>query len=457
MERTRLRLMLDYPFFGSLALSLGMEENVNIPTIRTDGKNIQYNPEFICQLTPSQKIFVYLHEICHIILGHHVRRLNRDPQLWNIAGDYAVNLLLTESTNVTAPSSCLIDTKYIGWSTEKIYESLADEFINEMHQPKSDSKETTETSDSEENSQTQDSEENSQTQNDQTQDSSQTSITEQQATKETTETSDSEENSQTQNDQTQDSSQTSITEQQAKYNKMVEASEQFGTVEDGPNDDGTAEEEFKSTAVLISKMTAADGSAQSKAIRDVITTFSETKIAWPSILSRFMYESCETRYNWMRPNKRYLGPQSNVMLPTRHSNDGICLAVAIDTSGSIDRVLLNKFMSEFKALINSVEFKELTILSCDTSVENCETYLKGEEIDFKPRGGGGTRFAPVFDRIATLETMPACLIYFTDLQCYRFGPIPPYPVLWIGAYGNKLMKRYQQSVPFGEVLSMDAD
>ena len=41
---------------------------------------------------------------------------------------------------------------------------------------------------------------------------------------------------------------------------------------------------------------------------------------------------------------------------------------------------------------------------------------------------------------------PCCVIYFTDMECYDFGPEPDYPVLWVN-YGPKC-----DDPPFGEVI-----
>ena len=116
-------------------------------------------------------------------------------------------------------------------------------------------------------------------------------------------------------------------------------------------------------------------------------------------------------------------------------------------------------MNEFKSLIASIEFTNLVICSCDTRVHNIQTYQHNEYIDYKPVGGGGTRFAPVWDAIAELETQPSCLIYFTDL-CVRqwdFGEDPGYPVLFIGEIEDDWMRYlgYDKGLPFGEMIKMD--
>jgi len=407
MQQTKLRLMLDYPFFGSLALTMPLTEDDSIPTLQVDGVSLKYNPEFTSQLTPSQKLFAYLHEICHVILGHSVRRGSRNPKLWNIAGDYAVNLLLSESTSLQLPPGTLFDTTYTGWSTERIYEALADEFQEEAQ------KYDPETSDPE------------------TSDPGNSPIPEE-------------------GENTPD---LRAEARQTQFNRMVETSEQLGTVTDAPPESELTQNDIQSAAALVEKMITATGHDPGARIRQLVQAFTNTKISWKELLSRFICESCANKYNWMKPNKRYMSG-GGVMLPSLISNDQITIAVAIDTSGSINNELLNNFMAEFKSLLESIEYRQLTIMSCSAQVFEPRTFQKGENIDFQPIGGGATAFAPVFEYVATMDETPACLIYFTDLFSDKFGQQPECPVLWIGDYGRAWEASHQKRIPFGEIVNM---
>jgi len=48
-----------------------------------------------------------------------------------------------------------------------------------------------------------------------------------------------------------------------------------------------------------------------------------------------------------------------------------------------------------------------------------------------PKGGGGTSFQPVFDKVAEMSIEPCCLVYFTDLENFDQIEQPPYPVMWV--------------------------
>ena len=54
LKRTRLNLIMDAPFFGTLAFKLDATPDASVPSAMTDGKVIKINPEFAAKLTDSQ-------------------------------------------------------------------------------------------------------------------------------------------------------------------------------------------------------------------------------------------------------------------------------------------------------------------------------------------------------------------------------------------------------------------
>ncbi len=57
----------------------------------------------------------------HVGLRHDMRRLGRDPYLWNVACDFAINAWLTEMRIGQMPESALLDPQLAGLSAEDIY------------------------------------------------------------------------------------------------------------------------------------------------------------------------------------------------------------------------------------------------------------------------------------------------------------------------------------------------
>jgi len=123
----RIGLLLRHSFFGNLATRLTLiNADEWCSTAATDGLKFYYNSRFIMMLKPKEVEFLVGHEVLHVVYDHMGRRNDRDPQLWNIADDYAVNADLKRHKVgqfiTTVP--CLYETKYDGKPAEEIYDDL---------------------------------------------------------------------------------------------------------------------------------------------------------------------------------------------------------------------------------------------------------------------------------------------------------------------------------------------
>ena len=124
MTRARAALVLEHPFFGSLALGLRMQADAGCRDLWTDGKTLGFNPAYAASLPEARLIGAQAHEVLHLAFGHHVRRKGRDEQLWNRACDLAVNHILLE-TGFSLPEGFAHDPSYTGMTAEDIYRVLA--------------------------------------------------------------------------------------------------------------------------------------------------------------------------------------------------------------------------------------------------------------------------------------------------------------------------------------------
>lgn len=128
----RVGLLLRHPFFGNLATRMKIvEANDWCQTLATDGRTFYFNEGFVNKLTPKECEFGFAHEVLHNVFDHMGRREGRDPQLSNIAADFAANQILKDERIGTVPSFINIfqDDKYRGWSYEQIYEDLESKAI----------------------------------------------------------------------------------------------------------------------------------------------------------------------------------------------------------------------------------------------------------------------------------------------------------------------------------------
>jgi len=124
--KARSQLVLTNPFFGTLSLRLKPIPNVDIETARTDGECIEYNPKWFLRLREQERIGLIAHEVMHVALFHMIRRDNREPIRWNIAGDYVINGALIKSKFIL-PHTELIDPQYDDMSTDNVYALLPED------------------------------------------------------------------------------------------------------------------------------------------------------------------------------------------------------------------------------------------------------------------------------------------------------------------------------------------
>ena len=110
-------------FYTTILFSLKQIILSDIPTAATDGKRLLVNPAFFLDLTSNERITLLAHEILHVALDHMHRCGDRDPQPWNIAGDYVINGHL-DHAGYTLPKGGLRDKQYDDKTTEQVYDIL---------------------------------------------------------------------------------------------------------------------------------------------------------------------------------------------------------------------------------------------------------------------------------------------------------------------------------------------
>lgn len=120
------KMLVKYPFFGSVVASVGYKENKDIPTAGTDGETIYYNPEYLGCLSVEEQTFVFAHEVCHIAFNHILRSEGKDPELWNIATDGVINQFLKRDGLKMAKGGVDI-AEAINYDAEQLYEKLLQE------------------------------------------------------------------------------------------------------------------------------------------------------------------------------------------------------------------------------------------------------------------------------------------------------------------------------------------
>lgn len=120
------KMLVKYPFFGSVVASVGYKGNKDIPTAGTDGETIYYNPEYLESLSVEEQTFVFAHEVCHIAFNHILRSEGKDPELWNIATDGVINQFL-KGDGLKMAKGGVDMAEAINYDAEQLYEKLLQE------------------------------------------------------------------------------------------------------------------------------------------------------------------------------------------------------------------------------------------------------------------------------------------------------------------------------------------
>lgn len=182
----------------------------------------------------------------------------------------------------------------------------------------------------------------------------------------------------------------------------------------------------------------------------------EQLFPWSTLLHRWVRERSATRPSSLRPARRGVPVQRQI-----EARSGVRTAlpgsvpdlapvtVALDLSGSISAADAGAMFSETRGIL-AVYRCPIRVLTFDVEVHEDQDICDVGAL--RPRGGGGTSFVPLMDRLeADVNSgwRTAGLIVFTDLYGTYPDEAPSFPVLFVdvdGSFGEP---------PFGDVIRMD--
>ena len=419
LTRARTQLLLNQPFFGTLCLRLKLMSGA-VPTMATDGRRIVYDPAFVNSLQPAELEAVLAHEVLHCALGHHCRRGQRDPRLWNEAADFAINPLLV-ANGFFLPAGALVDPGFDNLSAEEIYARLAQRNDGSSSSPPAQSRQPEGASGGAPGPQQE---------------------------------SPSQEPSESRSGNQSDFQPHGNTGA-GKGRPASPRPGGFGEVLDATAEDGEAASDAERSRQQHEWNIAVDQAIRSeKACGHELANLDrplseslETKQDWRTILRDFMAARTPSDYRWSPPNRRYVA--SGLYLPSVERAGLGTIVIGVDTSGSIGQEELEQFAGEISAICDEANSEAIHVVYCDAAVQSFQQFGPSEPIALEPKGGGGTDFRPVFEWVEENGIAPVCLIYLTDLCCHSYPPIPEYPVLWV--------TDSRRTAPFGETVRISLD
>ena len=351
----RIGLLLKHSFFGNLATRLKL---VNADewcgTAATDGRHFYYNARFIMLLKPKEVEFLVGHEVLHVVYDHMGRIGDRDPSIFNIANDYAVNADLKRHRvgEFIKTVPCLFEAKYDGWASEAIYDDLMknvqrisiDDLVNQMIDDHMDDAGEGE----------------------------------------------GEGEGEGKNEGKKGKRPTLTETEREEIRKEVKQS-------------------------ILNAAQGAEAGSVPKGVERMIKDMTESIMPWNDLIQTNITSTIKSDFSWLRPSRR--GWHMDAIMPGMTPGEEIDVTVMVDMSGSISNAQGKAFISEVAGMMDAFDGYKINIACFDTEVYNYQTFTS-ENMDsieeYKLTGGGGTDFDCIFNYLKEENKNPNQLIVFTD-------------------------------------------
>ena len=376
----RIGLLLRHSFFGNLATRLKLiNADEWCGTAATDGQKFYYNSRFIMLLKPKEVEFLVGHEVLHVVYDHMGRIGNRDPQLWNIADDYAVNADLKRHKVgqfiTTVP--CLYEQKYDGKPAEEIYDDLMKnankinigDLIDQMIDDHMEGEDGEDGEGDEDN---------------------------------------------------KDGN------KPGKGKRPQLSQEEKDRIR----------QEVKQA--IISAAQSAEAGQLPKGVERLIQQATNPIMPWRELLQVNLTSSIRNDYSWARPSRRSW--HMDAIMPGMNPGEEIDVTIAVDMSGSISNRQAQQFLGEIAGMMESFAGYKVHVFCFDTATYNPADFTS-ENMDlieeYEPMGGGGTDFDCIFGYLKENAIDPKRLIVFTDgYPCGSWGDKDYCDTTWI-IHGDK--------------------
>ena len=355
----RVGMLLRASFFGNLATRMRLvNADEWLTTAATDGRNFYYNSRFIKMLRPREIEFLFGHEILHCVYDHFGRRGDRDPRLFNIANDFAVNADLKKHRigEFITSVPCLYDSKYDGMSSEEIYDDLyenaekisIEELVDRMIDEHMDGDD----------------------------------------------------------------------EEGAGSGKEGQNGDKKGPPRLTKEERAKIRDEIKEDVLTAAQTT--DASNLPAGVKRMIQDLTEPKLDWRELIRQQLESTVKSDYTWLRSSRK--GWHVDAVMPGMKNTDMIDIVLTFDMSGSITDKMARDMVSEVRGIMEEFDSYRIHVFCFDTETYNPQTYTSeslDDIADYELQGGGGTDFECIFRYLKDNEIEPKKLIVFTD--GYPFG------------------------------------
>lgn len=412
-SRVRTKMTFLVPFFGHLLLKLQpvMTRNVLLAAVSRD-RHLLINPDWATTTSESEFAATLAHEVLHPAMLVWERQAGRDAivvggdgvptLLWNLAHDYAINLIIRQMTSfileIMDPADWkpagLIDEKYENWSAEEIYDDLFKEAQKNAraqgmgggrgYLPQSDETKA----------------------------------------------------------DLQDGKGSPGSRKEDGKRRPMSASEK------------KANDQFWKVALVeaaqVHEMKTKNRGSLPASIRKIIDEILDPRVPWTDVLSRWVGENGRRAdFTYRRPSRR--SESVGEFLPSLQKHGVDDIVVLWDTSGSMYGREV-EILSEVIGICEDLNMK-LRVICCDAEVHSDQSGVESPE-DVDVEGGGGSDFTPAFDLLDD-EGYQGVVVAFTD---GHIGVPPQKPIhlrdcLWVIWEGDA----DPTDGTWGEVLNVDEE
>ena len=386
------KMLVKYPFFGSVVASVSYKENEEIPTAGTDGETIYYNPKYLESLSVEEQTFIFAHEVCHIAFNHILRSDGKDQKLWSIATDGVINQFLKSDGLKMAPDGVDM-AEAINYDAEQLYEKLLQEKQQRQQQQQNGQGNSQNKQDNQQ-----------QSQSPQQGNSGSGSSQEQKKQSQEQSSGESGEDSQKEDKSKQDVGHDthSMWEQavkkhkkqqektdkkdktKTKLEKKQEELESMGEKDAFKKNLEDKKKQLEELKEIISKQASQAGTSTNRGVR----TVNDIGIAKPIVDWRYVLkETIKYDVDWSYKNATL---EDGVVTANLEEQPMPETEIVLDTSGSINEVLLKNFLRECKNILQHTKLKVGCFDTKFYGFHEIRTEADIENMEFV--GGGGTNF-----------------------------------------------------------------
>lgn len=448
------QLLIDEPFYATLALRLKPVLDPSVGTACTNGREVRLAPEFIATLQGRELNTVIAEEVMHNALGH-LWRLPAagDPREWNRACDQVIrNLMLDENEKAKTAGPLepfpipggesgpyYPDRAFKGQAEEVVYASLmarkAQGDAQDQPQPQGHGK--------------------GQSQGDGPRKPSPGPSPGQGPGKAPGKGQADPNGHST----SPPSSSSSTSDLPNPPSHAPSGLVDFEPPPGAPSEHANDQREWQSAVAQAAALCRGRGhlpAILARRIEELVTPRTDPM----AVLREWLTDRSREDYNFLRPSPRFA--DSGFFCPGLDSPKAGRVIFATDTSGSIDAGLLARMRGLKQWVLDELHPTALVDIYCDARVQHVREYEPGDEIGPEAPGGGGTSFLPVFayledptsaqhlsDEARAVDTSDIrALVCLTDLDGTFPEAPPPYPVVWITWDPRR-------TAPFGDLIRID--